>query len=63
MKHGQCPSPDKTQIAFLDVPDGEVSFPVTEEQMNRAELYVAAVDGSDLRRLTFNEYYDGHCNW
>jgi Tol biopolymer transport system component len=63
MKHGQCPSPDKTQIAFLDVPDGEVSFPVTEEQMNRAELYVAAVDGSDLRRLTFNEYYDGHCSW
>jgi TolB protein len=63
LKHGQCSSPDKTQIAFLDTPDGTVSFPVTEEELNKAELYVAAADGSNVQRLTVNDYYDGHCSW
>ena len=63
LKHAMCYSPDMTQIAFPDTPDGDVSFPVTEEQLNKAELYVADADGSNVRRLTFNDTYEGHCSW
>jgi len=63
LKHSQCPSPSKTQIAFLEIPDGDVSFPVTEEELNKIELYVGAANGSNVRRLTFNDFYDGHCSW
>jgi Tol biopolymer transport system component len=63
LKHAQCVSPDETQIAFTAPPDGEVSFPVTAEQMDKLELYVADADGSNVQRLTFNDYYDGHCSW
>jgi Tol biopolymer transport system component len=63
LKHAQCTSPDSTQIAFTAIPDGEISFPITAEQMNALELYVADADGSNVRRLTFNDYYDGHCSW
>ena len=48
---------------FTDIPDGEISYPATEEDFVRLELFVADPDGSNVRRLTFNEYYDGHCNW
>jgi hypothetical protein len=40
-----------------------VSFPVADEELSRVELYVAGADGSNVRRLTFNDYYDGHCSW
>lgn len=63
LKHAQCVSPDSKQIAFTAIPDGEVSFPVTAGQMSALELYVANADGSNVRRLTFNDYYDGHCSW
>jgi Tol biopolymer transport system component len=63
LKHANCYSPDSAQIAFTAPPDGEVSFPVTPEQMNSLELYVADADGSNVQRLTFNDYYDGHCSW
>ncbi len=63
LKHSQCDSPDGMAIAFLDLPDGDVSFPVADEELSRVELYVAGADGSNVRRLTFNDYYDGHCSW
>jgi Tol biopolymer transport system component len=63
LQHSICYSPDSTHIAFPALPDGEVSFPVTAEQTNQLELYVADADGSNVRRLTFNDYYDGHCSW
>ena len=63
LKHSQCDSPDKKQMAFLDLPDGDVSFPVTDEELTRIELYVADTDGSNVQRLTFNDFYDGHCSW
>jgi TolB protein len=63
LKHAMCYAPDETQIAFPAIPDGEASFPVTEEELNKAELYVADANGSNVRRLTFNETYEGHCSW
>jgi Tol biopolymer transport system component len=63
LKHGMCYSPDMTQVAFVAIPDGEISFPVTEEELVKVELYVADADGSSVRRLTFNDYFDGHCSW
>jgi Tol biopolymer transport system component len=48
---------------FTDIPDGEWSFPLTEEDFRKIEVYVADADGSNVRRLTFNDYYDGHCSW
>lgn len=63
LQHATCYSREGTHIAFTAIPDGEVSFPVTAEQMERLELHVAEADGSNLQRLTFNEFYDGHCSW
>ena len=54
---------NKAQIAFGAIPDGEMSFPVTEEESRKGEVYVANADGSNVRRLTFNDYSDGHCSW
>jgi Tol biopolymer transport system component len=56
-------SPDGTQVAFTGMPDGAISFPVTEEELVKIELFVADADGSNARRLTFNDHYDGHCSW
>lgn len=63
IRHSMCYSPDKSRVAFVAIPDGTVSFPVTEEEMNRAEVFMADADGSNVHRLTTNDYYDGHCTW
>jgi TolB protein len=63
LKHMQCLSPDRSQVAFMALPDASLSYPATEEELERAEIFVANVDGSNLRRLTTNEHYDGHCSW
>ncbi len=62
-KHMQCSSQDRTRIAFTAIPDGVMSFPPAPEELARLELYVGEADGSEARRLTFNDYYDGHCSW
>lgn len=63
LRHFMCYSFDRTQMAFPDTPDGDLSFPITAEQLGKMELYVADADGSNLRRLTFNDTYEGHCSW
>ncbi|NIN72604.1 MAG: hypothetical protein GTO46_11925 [Gemmatimonadetes bacterium] len=64
VKRGGCGySPDGTQVAFTATLDGVTRFPVTEEESRKREVYVVDVDGSNMRRLTFNDYYDGHCSW
>ncbi len=55
--------PDGTRVAFTAMPEGAISFPVTEEELAKVELYVADTDGSNAQRLTFNDYCDGHCSW
>jgi TolB protein len=62
-RHGMCYSTDGTEVAFVAIPDDEISFPVTEDQMEKSEVYVADADGSNVRRLTHNDSYDGHCSW
>jgi Tol biopolymer transport system component len=62
-RHGMCYSTDGTEVAFVAIPDDEIGFPVTEDQMEKFEVYVADADGSNVRRLTHNDSYDGHCSW
>ncbi len=33
------------------------------DRFRSLEIYIVRPDGSDLRRLTTNEYYDGHPSW
>jgi len=49
-------SPDGKQIAFLS------SVPGATWSASR-EIYVMDADGSNVRRLTFNEAYDRHHDW
>jgi TolB protein len=46
-----CWSPDGKQIAFQTSRDGNF------------EIYVMNADGSDPRRLTNNDAFDGRPNW
>ena len=58
-----CRSPDGEWVAFHALPEGSAAYPITLEVSDRLELFVARPGGSDLRRLTNNDYYEGHCAW
>jgi Tol biopolymer transport system component len=55
-------SRDGAQIAFQAVPGQPVTV-FSLEHLNKIEIFVMDVDGSNVRRLTHNEFGDGHCNW
>lgn len=57
-------SSDGRWIAFQGhVPPGETRHPGFVPVPGRSEVYVMAVDGSQLRRLTHNSHLDGHPTW
>jgi Tol biopolymer transport system component len=58
-----CRSPDGRWIAFHALPEGSATYPIRLETSDELEVFVARADGSELRRLTFNDSYEGHCAW
>jgi hypothetical protein len=58
-----CRSPDGEWVGIHALPEGSAPYPVTLETSDRLEVFVARPDGSELRRLTFNDFYEGHCAW
>ena len=54
-------SPDGRSIAFhstRDHPEG-----VAPSDTLFLEVYIMQADGSNVRRLTTNQYFDGHPDW
>mgnify|MGYP000514805967 CR=1 FL=1 len=33
------------------------------EASRKLEVFAVDVDGANVQRLTFNDFYDGHCTW
>lgn len=58
-----CRSPDGAWVAFHALPEGSAAYPITMEASDQLEVFVARPDGSELRRLTRNSFYEGHCAW
>ena len=58
-----CRSPDGEWVAFHALPEGSATYPITTMAADQLEVFVARPDGSDVRRLTFNDFYEGHCAW
>lgn len=50
-------SPDGKQLVFHSTRDGVRSTAA------EVELYVMRTDGTNLRRITRNQYYDGLADW
>ena len=51
-------SPDGKKIVFHSTMDLQASE--SQEQGNEFEIYVMDADGSNVKRLTFNNVFDGH---
>jgi hypothetical protein len=56
-------SPDGTRIAFAGVRDRNERVCTSDECAYAGEIYTAAADGSDQRRLTENKGNDGDPRW
>jgi hypothetical protein len=56
-------SPDGTRLAFAGVRDRNGEICTSDECWHAGEIYTAAADGSDLRRLTENEGDDADPRW
>lgn len=54
-------SPNGKKIVFHSTMDLQASE--TQEQGNEFEIYVMDADGSNVKRLTFNNVFDGHPDW
>lgn len=54
-------SPDGKKMVFHSTMDLQASE--SQEQGNEFEIYVMDADGSNAKRLTFNNVYDGHPDW
>lgn len=54
-------SPDGKRIVFMSKRDCRAA--TIKECQFQAELYVMDADGSKMKRLTHNEYHDGHPAW
>lgn len=54
-------SPDGKKIVFMSTRDCTAA--TVKECQFQAELYVMEADGSNMKRLTRNQYHDGHPAW
>lgn len=54
-------SPDGKKIMFMSCRDCKTA--TIKECQFKAELYVMNSDGSNMKRLTYNDYHDGHPGW
>jgi len=54
-------SPDGKKIVFHSTMDLQANE--SQEQGNEFEIYVMDADGSNVKRLTFNNVQDGHPDW
>lgn len=54
-------SPDGRSIVFHSTRDRPRS--ATTDDLRFLDLYIMAADGSNVRRLTSNRYFDGHPTW
>eukprot|EP00252_Welwitschia_mirabilis_P026911 TRINITY_DN900_c0_g1_i1.p1 TRINITY_DN900_c0_g1~~TRINITY_DN900_c0_g1_i1.p1 ORF type:complete len:720 (-),score=22.42 TRINITY_DN900_c0_g1_i1:920-3016(-) len=60
-----CFSPDSKSLMFTANFDGVSAEPISlpNQFQPYGEIYVMGLDGSDLKRLTFNPYEDGTPSW
>ena len=54
-------SPDGRSIVFHSTRDHPGN--ASADDLRFQDLYIMAADGSNVRRLTSNRYFDGHPNW